>query len=91
MKEDGEAARELRELLDPFDVNPLFIERPLEEVDMLFDRRVTEGPDRSLSVASELAESSTSPTLPPLFEAETEARLSEDELALRSLSFPFSS
>ena len=48
-----------------------------------------EGPDHSLSVAAELAESSKSPMLllPPLVEPEPETRLKVDEFALMSLSF----
>lgn len=51
------------------------------------------GPDHSLSVAAELAESSKSPMLlprPPLVDAEPDMRLKVEELALISFSFSFS-
>lgn len=54
-----------------------------------FSLRVT-GPDHSLSVATELSESSTSPTLPlslpALVETEPDNWLKVEELALKSLS-----
>lgn len=93
-------ALELRELPDPLALYDVF--------DDLRDRddeppdpprrpsrlsRVT-GPDHSLSVAAELAESSKSPILlprpPPLVEAEPDTRLKVDEFALMSFSFSFS-
>lgn len=53
-----------------------------------------EGPDHSLSVAGELAESSKSPALLlpplPLVDADNDTRLRDDELALISFSFSFS-
>lgn len=61
-----------------------------------FLSRKPDGPDHSLSVAGELPDSSASPMLlpspRPLIE-EPEARLREEELALKSFSFslPFSS
>lgn len=53
--------------------------------------RVT-GPDHSLSVGTELAESSRSPMLlprPPLVDPEPDTRLNVDEFALMSFSFSF--
>lgn len=53
--------------------------------------RVT-GPDHSLSVGAELAESSRSPMLlprPPLVDPDPDTRLNVDEFALMSFSFSF--
>ena len=96
MKE-GDVARELRELPEPFALN----EAPDDLKDLTEDvvdppplpllSRVT-GPDHSLSVGAELAESSMSPMLlprPPLVDPDPETRLNVDELALMSLSFSF--
>lgn len=50
------------------------------------------GPDHSLSVGAELAESSRSPMLlprPPLVEPDPDTRLNVEEFALMSLSFSF--
>ena len=90
-------ARELRELPpllkdrnerdDPADVLPDPERRG-------FSLRAT-GPDHSLSVATELSESSISPTLPlslpALVEAEPDTWLKVEELALISFSLAFSS
>ena len=96
MKE-GDVARELRELPEPFALN----EAPDDLKDLTEDvvdppplpllSRVT-GPDHSLSVGAELAESSMSPMLlprPPLVDPDPETRLNVDELALMSLSLSF--
>lgn len=91
-------ARELRELLDPLvnegpddliDLDDVVDPAPLR---LSFLSRVT-GPDHSLSVGTELAESSRSPMLlprPPLVEPEPDTRLKVDEFALMSFSFSLS-
>lgn len=103
---DGEGAREFRELPVPLALKDGAFnrrDRVEDEADALPDpprlpsllsrvRGGPEGPDHSLSVAGELAESSKSPTLlpsPPM-DAEPDMRLREDELELMSLSFAFS-
>ena len=96
---DGDVARELREEPDP-----LALKDAPEDLNDLTDEfvdpgplrpsrlsRVT-GPDHSLSVGAELAESSNSPMLlprPPLVEPDPETRLNVDEFALMSFSFSF--
>ena len=96
---DGDVARELREEPDPLalkdapeDLNDLtdeFVDPGPLRLSRL--SRVT-GPDHSLSVGAELAESSNSPMLlprPPLVEPDPETRLNVDEFALMSFSFSF--
>lgn len=89
----------MRELPDPFalyDAPEDRIDRTEEFVDPVPLRasllsRFT-GPDHSLSVGAELAESSMSPMLlprPPLVDPDPETRLNVDELALMSFSFSF--
>lgn len=91
-------ARELRELLDPLvnegpddliDLDEVVEPAPLRPSLL---SRVT-GPDHSLSVGTELAESSKSPILlprPPLVEPDPETKLKVDEFALMSFSFSLS-
>lgn len=93
---EGEVARELRELPDPLNDGPDDL-RDLEDVVELAPFRLLSraaGPDHSLSVGAELAESSRSPILlprPPLVEADPETKLKVEEFALMSFSFSFSS
>ena len=90
---DGDVARELRELPDPlalYDAPDDRNDRTDEFVEPAPRRPLLIGPDHSLSVGAELAESSMSPMLlprPPLVEPEPEMRLNVDELALMSLSY----
>ena len=96
---EGEVALELRELPEPlalYDAADDRNDRTEEFVDpgplrpSLLSRAI--GPDHSLSVGAELAESSVSPMLlprPPLVEPEPETRLNVDEFALMSLSLSF--
>lgn len=93
---DGEAARELRELLpDPLPYNPPRRVREDAEVEgprlpSLLDSRkkVFEVDDHSLSVAGELAASSVSPIL--LLPVEEVEPLMERAEELGLISFPFS-
>lgn len=79
--------KDRRERDDPADVFPDPDRRG-------FSLRAT-GPDHSLSVATELSESSMSPTLPlslpALVEADPDNWLKVEELALMSFTFSFSS
>ena len=99
----GDVGRDPREQLDPLALNGGALERSdLDDPAILlldpvglrsFLSRAT-GPDHSLSVAGVLTESSKSSILlllhPPLVEADSDARLCVDELALISFSFSFS-
>ena len=96
---DGDVALELRELPEPL----ALYDAPEDLRDLTDDAvepaplrpsllsRLT-GPDHSLSVGAELAESSKSPMLlprPPLVDPDPETRLNVDELALMSFSLSF--
>ncbi len=98
MKE-GDVARELRELPEPFtlyegaddlrDLTEDVVDPAPLRVSLL---SLVTGPDHSLSVGAELAESSISPMLlprPPLVEPDPDTRLNVDELALMSFSLSF--
>ena len=96
---DGDVARELRELPEPlalYDAAEDRNDRTDEVVEpgplrpSFLSRLI--GPDHSLSVGAELAESSRSPMLlplPPLVEPDPETRLNVEEFALMPLSFSF--
>lgn len=92
LKDDGEGALEPRELLDPLKLGPaerrLLDDEPLERRPSFLSR--TTGPDHSLSVVGELTESSISPVLlvSPALVTEPDVRLTVEEQALRSFSFP---
>lgn len=91
---EGEGARELRELPDPLEVKGWaegLNERDPDDLAEGLGLRESclwkECPDRSPSVARDVGESSKSPIL--LTPEELDARLREDELALMSFSFSF--